>query len=92
MSEQEKAREIARLLLVWADGKTLQQLLCTGKWEDYTNPECPGIYAIAHWRVKPEPKTWWIRMQNGRVISVQDYEPSAMFPDGQYIKVQEVLP
>lgn len=59
MSEQEKAREIARLILAWADEKTLQQLLDDGKWDDYTIRGVPEIYDPSCWRVKPEPRRMW---------------------------------
>ena len=63
MSEQDKAREKARekgrLLLEWAEGKTLQQEYLTGKWIDYASAESPVIHDPSRWRVKPEPRKAW---------------------------------
>jgi len=59
MSEQEKARERARLLMEWADGKTLQQEYLTGKWMDYSSAESPVIHEPSCWRVKPESRKAW---------------------------------
>jgi hypothetical protein len=92
MSEQEIAREKARLLLKWADGKTLQMLFGSGKWDDYTSPKVPEIYDPALWRIKPEPRTRWVIESTG----LSSCEPS--FPDfwreaGETVtEWQEVLP
>jgi hypothetical protein len=59
MSEQEKAREKARLLLEWADEKTLQQLGKPGQWNDYTAKLSPTILDPSRWRIKPEPRRKW---------------------------------
>lgn len=60
MSEQDKAREASRLLLEWADGKTLQQLGKPGQWSDYTAKLSPIISYPSCWRIKPEPRTVWL--------------------------------
>ena len=59
MTEREKAREVARLLLAWADEKTLQMFLGAGKWDDYVGIVGPKIYDPSFWRVKPEPRRMW---------------------------------
>lgn len=59
MTERDEARERARLLLAWADEKTLQMLLGAGKWDDYTDKESPTIHDPSFWRVKPEPRRMW---------------------------------
>lgn len=75
MTEQDKAREEARLLLAWADGKALQMLLGPGKWDDYTDTGSPQIYNPSYWRVKPEPRTRWVVESSG----LSSCDPS--FPD-----------
>ena len=60
MTEQDKARETARLLLAWAEGKTLlQQLFLTGEWIHYLSAELPVISDPSYWRIKPEPRKAW---------------------------------
>jgi hypothetical protein len=65
MSEQDKAREKARLLLEWAEGKTLQQEYLTGKWMDYASAKSPIIHVPSCWRIKPEPRTVWLADPSG---------------------------
>lgn len=66
MTEQEEARERARLMLVWADGKTLQLVSGQPKeWIDYTGKEAPVIRSSSCWRVKPEPRRKWERVVTG---------------------------
>lgn len=56
---KEEAREHARLLTEWADGKTLQRHYGAGIWGDYEGKWYPTIYNVANWRVKPEPRRAW---------------------------------
>lgn len=58
MSPKEEARERARLLIAWADGKTLQGFV-GGTWEDWDSDESPGIAFPQQWRIKPEPRRMW---------------------------------
>lgn len=58
MTPQEEAKERARLLIAWADGKTLQGFV-GGTWEDWDSDESPGIAFPDQWRVKPEPRRMW---------------------------------
>ena len=51
MTPQEEARERARLLLAWADEKTLQNCFA-GQWLDYKG-ENPSILRSSEWRIKP---------------------------------------
>lgn len=55
---EEEAREHARLLLEWAEGKTLQKLV-TGKWIEYLSNDLPAISDPSFWRIKPEPRQKW---------------------------------
>jgi hypothetical protein len=56
MNEQDKARERARLMIAWADGRTLQRSDLNDKWTDYTYQECPKFIYPEFWRIKPEPR------------------------------------
>lgn len=51
MTEQDKARETARLLTEWADGKTLQKLGKPERWIDYTSEKFPVVFVPSYWRV-----------------------------------------
>ena len=68
MTEQEKARERARLLVAWADGKTLQMFLGAGKWDDYVGIVGPQIHDPSFWRVKPEPRRKWEGISPGGLM------------------------
>jgi hypothetical protein len=68
MTEQEMAREAARLLLAWADEKTLQQLGNPGEWSDYTAKLSPTILDPSRWRIKPEPRTVWLPDPSGSTL------------------------
>ena len=99
-----KAAEIAALYNTVSGGGRMQFRCSKKGWiEDPVGPDLMCDLSI--FRVipapkkkatpapkKPEPKTWWIRLQNGRVISVQEFEPPTVSSDGEYIKVQEVQP
>jgi hypothetical protein len=66
MTPKETAKEKARLLLAWGEGKTLQMLFRSGKWDDYTSKVVPAIYDPSFWRVKPnEPRTRWVVEESG---------------------------
>ena len=56
---EEEAREHARLLLAWADGKTLQRAEKPGEWIDYVSEKLPVIAVPSCWRIKPEPRRKW---------------------------------
>jgi hypothetical protein len=60
MSEQEKARDVARLLTAWAEKKTLQYTGKPGEWIDYASEKLPVIPVPSLWRIKPEPRTVWL--------------------------------
>ena len=63
MTEQEKARKAAELLVAWADGKKIQILLEQG-WIDYTFHHQPAVSIIdlKKFRLKPEPIKQWYRV------------------------------
>jgi hypothetical protein len=62
---EEEAREHARMLLEWAEGKTLQRGRGADKWDDYRGRWYPTIYNVANWRIKPEPRTVWLADPSG---------------------------
>lgn len=64
MTPQEEARERARLLNAWADGKTLQSL-DGGVWVDWDFDESPAIAFPDQWRIKQEPRKRWVIESSG---------------------------
>lgn len=65
MTRNEAKQVLANLPLVraWVDGKTLQSNI-QGNWIDWIVDTVPLIDADA-WRIKPEPRTWWIIVDTG---------------------------
>ena len=69
MTEQEKARKAAELLVAWADGKKLEHIAFFSNIKDqvfidYKDNMSPEINSsnIECWRVKPEPIKQWYRV------------------------------
>lgn len=69
MTAREEARERARLLIAWADEKTLQYRLVS-VWTDYDGIESPRISHISEWRIKPR-RMWTslTRMTNDELLA-----------------------
>lgn len=90
MTEQEKAREHARLLTEWADEKTLQRRYGDAVWDDYNGKWYPTIYDVADWRVKPDPRRAW---SVGSRIT-EDANAAQQWRDNEHIVTEwmEVLP
>jgi len=63
MTEQEKARKAAELLVAWANGKKIQILSAQG-WIDYTLKQQPTVSSnhLNEWRLKPEIVKQWYRV------------------------------
>ena len=49
---REQAKELAKVVAAWAEGKTVQALETSG-WRDVDNPSFDAFFS---WRIKPEPK------------------------------------
>ena len=69
MTEQEKARKAAELLVAWADGKKIERLAFFSNikdqvFVDYKNNEAPEINSlnVECWSIKPEPIKQWYRV------------------------------
>ena len=90
-----KARDIAAIFQAIYEGKTVQYLPQgeSAQWTDWTYPrklpETEWLYGMK-WRIKPEPRTWWLRIRNKIVIAAQAFDPTGM--EGEWIKVREVQP
>lgn len=94
MNEDEikEARGIAKLLFAWAEGQQLQCASCKGKWVDYTGLYKPNIASTREWRIKPEPRTWWlvIDIKTGKCIDALDRLPENRNQEHEYVKTQEI--
>lgn len=89
-----KARDLAAIFQAIYEGKTVQYLpQGDSMWTDWNYPrklpETEWLYGMK-WRIRPEPRTWWLKMWNGRVIEVHPFDPVEM--EGEWVKVQEVQP
>lgn len=49
---REEAKNMAAIMLAYADGKTIQFIGLDKKWKDIENPSFKGL--SSHYRVKPE--------------------------------------
>lgn len=91
-----KARDLAAIFQAIYVGKTVQYLPQgeSAQWTDWNYPrklpETEWLYGMK-WRIKPEPKTWWLQMsENGHVIAATSFDPAGM--GGEWVKVREVQP
>lgn len=65
-------RERTKLLLdtgvlqAWAEGKEIQiKFIPNGQWVDFTGEEPHFPSTKFEWRVKPEPRRWWVNIYPG---------------------------
>jgi hypothetical protein len=102
----------AKILLAWmpfiqavADGKKVQRLVCFGKWEDCDSAEIDNFLEeectpdLKFWRIKPEPREFWVASLNDGTNYVarslgkaKDIADQAKFSPNEIIHVREVLP
>jgi hypothetical protein len=63
---RDEAREFAKVVQAYADGKQVQFAEpMTREWKDTSGLSFPND---CHWRIKPEPREWWALMdRNGQV-------------------------
>lgn len=93
---KERAKELLPIITAFAEGKTIQAT----HGEDWKDIDCPNWEATgARWRVKPEPRVWWVNVPKGEAfrseitnaysdqVTASNYCPHDYKP----IKVQEVL-
>ena len=92
MTPQEEARERARLLIAWADGKTLQGFV-GGTWEDWDSDESPGIAFPDQWRIKIVPRRiWTTRGSDGILHEISPENVDSWKAEGHIItEWQEVI-
>jgi hypothetical protein len=79
MTPKEKAREIARLLNAWADGKQLE-VFRNGIWQEPKENPYISRSNLHTWRVKLESRSIWLAMSEGlgpEIAHVVDTEEKA---------------
>ena len=89
--DRERAKELLPIIQAFAEGKTIQRndrIMrddSLNKWYDTDDITGKGEY-----RIKPEPRTWWINTDNGTAMGASDgWKPAVEKPS--YVKVREVL-
>lgn len=85
-----KPHKWAKEIKAWADGETVE-FRCTpfAPW-DVMNHDCGGFNEECEYRIKTEPREWWLVPNNtGYMTDVYTHRPS--FKDKEIIHVREVL-
>ena len=97
---RDEAREFAKLVQAYADGKRVQLHLDDGSWHDLNDPD---FYSrtMKFFRIKPEPREpreCWVTFHKGgwpiwAYASEQDaIEDSRVFACGPCVHMREVTP
>ena len=84
---KETAKEYLPLVQALAEGKTIQQN-CAGGWYDMQSPtfiEHPSEY-----RIKPEPRRWWLVQGIQTIAYLWPEESYQIKPGMPFIEVVEV--
>ena len=74
---REQAKELIPVMQAYADGKPLQ-LLDGGKWRDIDEPV---FWPHIHYRVRPEPRDYWIAHYKDGTVRVYGSEFSVDHTD-----------
>lgn len=89
-------REEAAVLLrsveairAYARGEAVQVKYEGGNWEEYDGDYANFFNKDWEWRVKPEPREWWIALGHGLYDSLESARKHV--PDSIVIHVREVL-
>lgn len=72
---RDEAREIAKVVQAYADGKAIQYDCGNGVWRDMQNP---SFVDPKEYRIKPEPREWWhVVTQTGSTAVAFRYKADA---------------
>lgn len=84
----ERAKELLPVIQAYAEGKKLDYLSPSRhEWED---DPIPNFEASGKWRVKPEPREWWLCL---RCIFIASYDAQKCSRcESPLVHVREVLP
>lgn len=90
---RDRASFIWPAMKAFAEHKPVQARLIGATWEDYTG-NCPDFQNENwEWRVKPEPREWWVAFGVDRMpVIFRDFDPMHYKgPLVDFIRVREVL-
>lgn len=91
---RDEAREFAKVVQAYADGKDVQVLGTSGNW--CAVGEYPSFVPSLAWRIKPEPREWWIVPNAAHASSSRDeaneLADSMEWPISSIVHVREVMP
>ena len=89
---RDEAREAAKILEAYADGKTIQVNEFKAGWIDIDNNSAVLVGdGDFQYRIKPEPRVWWINPFTNFVLANKDYHLASAQEDlTDYVKVREV--
>lgn len=59
---RDEAKALLPIIQAYAEGKVIQIATKEG-WKDLANPPCFTM-AVDRYRIKPEPREWWINVYN----------------------------
>jgi hypothetical protein len=92
---RDEAREFAKLVQAYADGKQVQFHLDDGSWDDLHDPD---FYAKTRdfYRIKPEPREWWVVPSVAHAArykdEAEDLAEAMDCPTTSIVHVREVMP
>ena len=92
---RDEAREFAKVVQAYADGKGVQIYTSSG-WRDIHEDPCFDG-GFENYRIKPEPREWWLRaLPDGRiaVFTLKDraQTEATFWENSKVIHVREVMP
>lgn len=90
---RERAKDLLPVIQAYADGKDIQFRYNDGLWVDHQSEFNPDPSPIVQYRVKPEPREFWIGWchEHGPHRRVWDQPPPRLCNDCVIIHVREVV-
>ena len=86
---RDRARILAPVMLAFANGKAVQYRQPNEtEWRNSSDPGFAGGYL---WRVKPEPREFWIYVGNMTNVLNKILPVDGPSPGADYIKVREII-
>lgn len=89
---RERAKALLPIIQAFAEGKTIQAKANTIGWYDIDEPGWEySVNTETEYRIKPEPREFWIRKRPMEDMYVYSKEPNFTDPHTEVIHVREVL-